>query len=80
MFMDMNNKYSRLILAKREEISRGLWADENFPFLLLTESGISFCPEKSVRFGCRAKRGEPSKLAISSMVRPVGLEPTKPSP
>ncbi len=28
--------------------------DYNFSFLLLTESGISFCPEKSVRFGGRA--------------------------
>jgi IS30 family transposase len=26
----MKTKYSRLTLAKREEISRGLWADENF--------------------------------------------------
>ena len=26
----MKTKYHRLTLAKREEISRGLWADENF--------------------------------------------------
>ncbi|MFH1956792.1 MAG: helix-turn-helix domain-containing protein [Patescibacteria group bacterium] len=26
----MKSKYHRLTLAKREEISRGLWADENF--------------------------------------------------
>ncbi len=31
---------------------------ENFSFLFLTESGISFYPEKSVRFGRRAKRGD----------------------
>ena len=39
---------------------------KNFSFLL-SKSPIRFCPENSVQTGRRAKRGEPSKLAISSM-------------
>ncbi|TSC94637.1 MAG: hypothetical protein CEN87_358 [Parcubacteria group bacterium Licking1014_1] len=49
---------------------------KNFSFLLLTESGISFCPENSVQFSRRAKRGEPQKLDISYLVPRVGVEPT----
>jgi hypothetical protein len=41
---------------------------ENFSFLLLTESGISFCPENSVRFGCRAARFAPRGIDFSYVV------------
>jgi hypothetical protein len=44
----------------QEAASAALWREsyENFSFLLLEESGISFCPEKSIRLGRRAKRGD----------------------
>ncbi|OHA39548.1 MAG: hypothetical protein A3I97_00180 [Candidatus Taylorbacteria bacterium RIFCSPLOWO2_02_FULL_44_35] len=42
---------------------------KNFSFLLLTESGISFCPENSVRFGRRAARSAPRSIDFSYVVR-----------
>lgn len=49
---------------------------KNFSFLLLTESGISFCPENSVQFGRRAARFTPRGIDFSYMVPPAGFEPT----
>src|SRR3989338_10507043 len=45
---------------------------KNFSFLL-SKSPIRFCPENSIRISRRAKRGEPFKLAISSMVQRRGI-------
>src|SRR3989344_7477863 len=42
------------------------------------KSPIRFCPENSIRISRRAKRGEPSKLAISLLVRGRGFEPPSP--
>ena len=50
---------------------------KNFSFLLLTESGISFCPENSVRFSRRAARSAPRGIDFSYVVLGVGLEPTR---
>ena len=47
---------------------------KNFSFLF-SKSPIRFCPENPIQISRRAKRGEPSKLAISSMVRGRGFEP-----
>src|SRR3989344_5752143 len=47
---------------------------KNFSFLL-SKSPIRFCPENPIRISRRAKRGEPFKLAISSMVPSGGFEP-----
>ena len=49
---------------------------KNFSFLLLTESGISFCPENSVRFGRRAARNAPRGIDFSYVVPKEGVEPS----
>lgn len=49
---------------------------KNFSFLLLTESGISFCPENSIQFGRRAARLAPRGIDFSYVVPGVGIEPT----
>ena len=43
-----------------------------------TKPPIRFCPQNSIRNDRRAKRGGFLWLAISSLVRPAGLEPTTP--
>src|SRR3989339_92130 len=47
---------------------------KNFSFLLLTESGISFCPENSVQFGRRAARFAPRGIDFSFLVPGGRLE------
>ena len=42
---------------------------KNFSFLLLTESGISFCPENSLRFGRRRRRRRLAKFDMSDLVQ-----------
>ena len=49
---------------------------ENFSFLLLTESEISFCPEKSVRFGRRDPPKAGRGIDFSNVVRVEGIEPS----
>ena len=70
----------KLIILRRksqEAASVASWEClKNFSFMLLTESGISFCPENSVRFGSRAARFAPRGIDFSYVVRPVGIEPT----
>ncbi len=41
-----------------------------------TESEISFCPEKSIRFGRRDPPKAGRGIDFSNVVRPVGVEPT----
>ena len=70
-------KTSILRHKSQEAASAASWEClKNFSFLLLTESGISFCPENSVQFGRRAARSAPRGIDFSYVVRPVGLEPT----
>ena len=52
---------------------------KNFSFLL-SKSPIRFCHENPIRISRRAKRGEPSKLAISFLVLGRGLEPPRVAP
>src|SRR3989338_5097793 len=47
---------------------------KNFSFLLLTESGISFCPKNSVQFGRRAARSAPRGIDFSYVVPPPRIE------
>lgn len=65
--MNMNNNYHRLTLAEREEISRGLWAGENFSQIA---KRIGFYPSAVSREVERSvKRKRRSYSAIQSQTR-----------
>ena|SRR3989344_8215287 len=66
--------YRTLQITNEKRNSASFFLDEfmkNFSFLLLTESGISFCPENSVRFG-RLARAKPARGIDFSYVVPEG--------
>ena len=48
---------------------------ENFSFLPLMESGISFYPENPIRFGPRAPPRAGRGIDFSNVVRVGGIEP-----
>ena len=68
------NENIPLLRDKMETVSTKLIrTSQNFSFLPLTESGISFCPENSVRFGRRAARFAPRGIDFSYVVPPAGI-------
>ena len=67
-----NKKSASLLISGLNPMSSMI---KNFSFLL-SKSTIRFCPENPIRISRRAERGEPSKLAISFLVRREGFEPS----
>lgn len=71
------DKDSILCHKSQETASAASWEClKNFSFLLLTESGIYFCPENSIRFGRRARAKPARGIDFSYVVLGVRLELT----
>lgn len=68
--MDMKKKYHRLTLVEREEISRGLWADENFSQIANRMSRHPSTISREVKSIVKRKRR--SYLAVKAQERAEG--------